>query len=399
MSQLGKTFTERYCNFFKFFADSQRSIKEITSFIKINSLPKMSSSYNKIHLNMIDTKNLNILFHIIRKSKSDNECLEKLKLLIEQYNINYNIFDINRRTLPFYTCVKGYLNSTKYLIEKMDYDITIKDNKDETLFFSAIRSYNIELVKYLDKKYIGWLFEPNKEYNSCIFNIFKKSMKDEGENKIKNLFKFIIEKGFNIEQKNSNNVSFRDLCTSYKVDNYLDDVLKEKNKINSNGNSTNNIVKDNKNKKVNGVVNHINGKIDIKKSSNTNMNKDNNQIKKKETKDTIKDEEKKINSSDSSTSLNHVTKNTSQSNVIKTNGITKNSEKKEIMSTNKKEKKKCCLFVTRNNELINNKIYEKLASHEVLKERYLNKINNSLEIPSFEKGRINIIRRSLSKED
>ena len=399
MSQLGKTFTERYCNFFKFFADSQRSIKEITSFITINSLPKMSSSYNKIHLNMIDTKNLNILFHIIRKSKSDNECLEKLKLLIEQYNINYNIFDINRRTLPFYTCVKGYLNSTKYLIEKMDYDITIKDNKEETLFFSAIRSYNIELVKYLDKKYIGWLFEPNKEYNSCIFNIFKKSMKDEGENKIKNLFKFIIEKGFNIEQKNSNNVSFRDLCTSYKVDNYLDDVLKEKNKIIGNGNSISNIIKDNKNKKVNGVVNHVNGKIDIRKSSNTNINKDNNQTKRKDTKDTIKNEEKKINSSDSSTSLNHVTKITSQSSVIKTNGIDKNSEKKEIMSTNKKEKKKCCLFVTRSNELINNKIYEKLASNEVLKEKYLNKINNSLEIPSFEKGRINIIRKSLSKED
>ena len=124
MSKLGETFPEKYSNFFKFFRDSNKSIKEITTFIESHSIPNYSSEYNKIHLNMIDPKNLNILFHVIRNCKSDDDCLQKLRFLIEKYNINYNIFDINRRTLPFYTCVKGFLNSTKYLVEKMDYDIS-----------------------------------------------------------------------------------------------------------------------------------------------------------------------------------------------------------------------------------------------------------------------------------
>ena len=51
-----------------------------------------------------------------------------------------------------------------------------------------------------DNKYENWIFVPNSDYYCCIFNIFKKSMKDEGENKIKNLIKYIIERGFNIDE-------------------------------------------------------------------------------------------------------------------------------------------------------------------------------------------------------
>ena len=388
-SQLGVTFQERYSNFFKFFNGSNKSIPEIKSFISQNSLKNYSSSYNQIHLNMIDPQNLNILFHIVRKSKSDKECLEKLMLLIEQYNLNYNLLDINRRTLPFYTCVKGYLNSTKYLLEKMNYNIALKDNKGETLFFSAIRSYNIELVKFLDNKYKRWLYMPNNEYSSCIFNIFKKSMKNEGENKIKNLMKFIIEKGFDIEQKNCDNVSFKDLCVSYKVNNYLEDVLKEKNK--SKGN--NNELKENKNIIKNEEINNRKISKENSNSSDSTSNITNiNQIKKKENKDSlIKKDENKINSINSNISSNHIQSSISKP-KIKTNGNSKNSIRKE--------KKKCCLFVhTKKNSLILNKIYQQLSSHEVLKEKYFYKIDDNLKIPSFEKGKINLIKKNLAQEE
>ena len=338
---------------------------------------------------MIDPQNLNILFHIVRKSKSDKECLEKLMLLIEQYNLNYNLLDINRRTLPFYTCVKGYLNSTKYLLEKMNYNIALKDNKGETLFFSAIRSYNIELVKFLDNKYKRWLYMPNNEYSSCIFNIFKKSMKNEGENKIKNLMKFIIEKGFDIEQKNCDNVSFKDLCVSYKVYNYLEDVLKEKNK--SKGN--NNALKENKNIIKNEEINNRKISKENSNSSDSTSNITNiNQFKKKENKDSlIKKEENKINSINSNISSNHIQSSISKP-KIKTNGNLKNSIRKE--------KKKCCLFVhTKKNSLILNKIYQQLSSHEVLKEKYFYKIDDNLKIPSFEKGKINLIKKNLAQEE
>ena len=228
---LGNTFQERYLNFFNFFSNSSRTIEEIDSFIHKNNIPNFSQM-KRIHLNMIDMQNLNILFHIIRKSNSDNDCLEKLKLLIEKYHVKYNLFDSkHHRTLPFYTCVKGYLESTKYLIEKMNYDINFLDFKEETLFFSAFRSYNIELVKYLDEKYKNWIFYPNGEYNSCIYYIFKDSIKKEGEKNIKDLLRFIINKGFNIDEKNKNNFSFRDLCSTYGIINYLEDVLKERQNI------------------------------------------------------------------------------------------------------------------------------------------------------------------------
>ena len=126
---LGKTFEEKYLNFFKFFSDSSRTLEEIDTFIQNYKIP-VFSSINRINLNMIDTQNLNILFHIIRKSRSDEDCLSKLKLLIEKYHVEYKLFDgIQHRTLPYYTCVRGYLKSTKYLIEKMDYKIEFCDSK------------------------------------------------------------------------------------------------------------------------------------------------------------------------------------------------------------------------------------------------------------------------------
>lgn len=245
---LGNTLEEQYENYFKFFGESNRSIEEIEKFIQENKIPSFSYP-TQINLNIIDTKNLNALFHIVRKSVSDSDCLGKLKLLIEKYNVNYNFFDAKyHRSLPFYTCVKGYFESTKYIIDKMDFHIDFRDSKEETIFFSAMRSYNIDLVKYLDERYKNWIFFPNGEYNSCIYYIFKDSIKKEGKEKIKNLLKFIINKGFDIDEKNNNKISFRELCTSYGIINHLEDVLNELKKpkkqilLNENDNNVNNII-------------------------------------------------------------------------------------------------------------------------------------------------------------
>jgi len=382
MSQLGSSFAESYSNFFKFFGDSNKSIPEINSFINLNSLKNYSLPY-KINLNMIDPKNLNILFHIIRKSKSDEECLEKLKLLIEKYNIDYNVFDINQRTLPFYTCVRGYLNSTKYLLDKMDFNIDKKDIKGETLFFSAIRSYNIELVKYLDNKYEGWIFAPNVEFDSCIFNIFKKSLKDEGEKKIKNVMKFIVERGFNIDEKNNKKVSFKDLCINYHVDKYLDEVLKEK-KI-----GKFKVVKENGDINENKNIN-----MDNKKTSNKEANKNN----------INKEEDKKIKQINSNSSSKPLMNNSFNSLLIpKSDKSYKNNINKENNNhiSKKREKRICCVFVYKKDisQFINNKIYEKLKTHEFFKKKYHDKMEDDIQIPSFEKGAINVIKKRIENNE
>jgi len=302
---------------------------------------------------------------------------------IEKYNIDYNVFDINQRTLPFYTCVRGYLNSTKYLLDKMDFNIDKKDIKGETLFFSAIRSYNIELVKYLDNKYEGWIFAPNVEFDSCIFNIFKKSLKDEGEKKIKNVMKFIVERGFNIDEKNNKKVSFKDLCINYHVDKYLDEVLKEK-KI-----GKFKVVKENGEINENKSIN-----MDNKKTSNKEANKNN----------INKEEDKKIKQINSNSSSKPLMNNSFNSLLIpKSDKSYKNNINKENNNhiSKKREKRICCVFVYKKDisQFINNKIYEKLKTHEFFKKKYHDKMEDDIQIPSFEKGAINVIKKRIENNE
>ena len=222
----GKTFEEKYQSFFKYF-NQPRTISEIIEFIDKNKIPS-DAPFRKIHLNMIDTKNLNILFYIVTTSSSDNDCLQKLRLLIEKYDVNYNIFDFNyHRKIPFYTCIKGYLESTKYLIDKMNFTIDYVDEREQSLFFSAIRSYNLELVEYLDKKFPRWIYFPDNKNYTCIFNIFKKNMNEEDNKKFKNVLKYILKKGFDIDEKSLDNISFRQKCEYFQKQDMLQEVIKE----------------------------------------------------------------------------------------------------------------------------------------------------------------------------
>ena len=291
MSLLGNTFEEQYTNFFKFFS-AKHTKSEIENFIKKNKIPSYSNSIlERIHLNMIDNQNLNILFHIIIKSDSDSDCLEKLKYLIEEHDLNYNVFDfIHHRTLPFYTCVRGFLESTKYLINKMNFNIDFKERNDKTLFFPAIKSYNIKLIEYLDHKYPGAIFSIDDKKNTCIFEIFKKDMKKKEEiENLKNILRFILNRGFKIDAKNKEGISFREKCGYSNIDNILNEIikefggeLKEKNKENENDNKMNNdkkeIIKEKEEVKNNmknpEKINNSNNKI----INNTNIN-DNNMIK------------------------------------------------------------------------------------------------------------------------
>ena len=229
MSSLGNTFEKKYTNFFKFF-NTKHTISEIIDFIEKNKILSHSKpSFDSIHLNMIDTQNLNILFHIVIRSDSDKECLQILKYLIEKYDINYNGFDyIHHRKLPFYTCVKGFLESTKYLIEKMNFDINYKESDGRNIFFSAIKSYNIKLLEYLDNKFPHNIFDIDQKKNTCIFNIFKKDIKNKDNiEKLKNILRYILKRGFKIDEKNSEDITFREKCAYHQIEHILNDVIKE----------------------------------------------------------------------------------------------------------------------------------------------------------------------------
>ena len=253
-------FQTEYINFFEFFV-KPHSKEEIDEYIKNNHIASYSSSCFTINLNMIDKNNLNVLFHIVIRSESDVDCLSKLKLLIEKYNVNYNGFDSEKyRRLPYFTCVKGYLESTKYLLNKMNYNIQMVDKNEETIFFSAMRSYNIELVKYLDNRYPKWIFYPDTNYNSCIFSIFKPAFSKLDDEKIKNILRFIFNRGFDINEVNNKGVSFKDNLLYYKKGYILDEVLKEifGGRVENLSKNINDINIDKKDNKNNANINEIN---------------------------------------------------------------------------------------------------------------------------------------------
>ena len=354
MSSLINSFEIKYTNFFNFFS-TKHTISEITNFIESNKILSHSTSFDSIYLNMIDKQNLNILFHIVITSDSDKDCLEKLKYLIEKYDINYNGFDyIHHRKLPFYTCVKGFLDSTKYLIEKMNFDINFKETDGKNLFFSAIKSYNIKLLEYLDNKFPLSIFDIDQKRNTCIFNIFKKDMTNKANiEKVKNILRYILKRGFKIDEKNSEGISFREKCGYFQIDNILNDVMKEfeeekkENEGNNNFSVKNLILNGKKEKeKINGENNGKNSENKIIKGSEFKMPNKTNKIKSKLISKESKSDKNINEGNDFDIEMDdefiaNETKKEMINNILRINEAKKINIKKQ---QDKKTKKKCVHF-------------------------------------------------------
>ena len=360
MSSLINSFEIKYTNFFNFFS-TKHTISEITNFIESNKILSHSTSFDSIYLNMIDKQNLNILFHIVITSDSDKDCLEKLKYLIEKYDINYNGFDyIHHRKLPFYTCVKGFLDSTKYLIEKMNFDINFKETDGKNLFFSAIKSYNIKLLEYLDNKFPLSIFDIDQKRNTCIFNIFKKDMTNKANiEKVKNILRYILKRGFKIEEKNSEGISFREKCGYFQIDNILNDVMKEfeeekKENEGNNNFSVKNLILNGKNgkkenEKINGENNGKNCENKIIKGNEFKMPNKTNKIKSKLISKESKSDKNINEGNDFDIEMDdefiaNETKKEMINNILRINEAKKINIKKQ---QDKKTKKKVCAFLSK----------------------------------------------------
>jgi hypothetical protein len=110
----------------------------------------------------------------------------------------------------------------------MNFDINYKESDGRNIFFSAIKSYNIKLLEYLDNKFPHNIFDIDQKKNTCIFNIFKKDIKNKDNiEKLKNILRYILKRGFKIDEKNSEGITFREKCAYYQIEHILNDVIKE----------------------------------------------------------------------------------------------------------------------------------------------------------------------------
>ena len=377
MSSLINSFEIKYTNFFNFFS-TKHSISEITNFIESNKILSHSTSFDSIYLNMIDKQNLNILFHIVITSDSDKDCLEKLKYLIEKYDINYNGFDyIHHRKLPFYTCVKGFLESTKYLLEKMNFDINYKESDGKNLFFSAIKSYNIKLLEYLDNKFPHYIFDIDQKNNTCIFNIFKKDIKNKDNiEKLKNILRYILKRGFKIDEKNSEGITFREKCTYYQIDNILNEVIKEFDDEKENEG-------DNK-LQIKNLI--LNGKKEIKEENKINMenkeknenkiNKGNNEFKQPNKPNKIKSklinkDKNELNDFDIEMDDEFIANETKKETTNNISNINEQRKIKQNKIQNNGTKKRLCAFMS------------KKRHNLIIKEENLNSLKNDINFKKY----------------
>jgi hypothetical protein len=233
-------------------------------------------------------------------------------------------------------------------------------------------------------------------------------MKKEGENNIKNVLRFIISKGFDIEQKNNNEVSFRELCCKYDINNYLDEVLLEFQEQNQENDTK--IISDINAIKTNKAIEYINIQLNKESSDEPDICRFTDEMDKMKIDNKImknNDENKMLIDSDNLMNNNNnegekITKiNNNKNDFISeannddyyftfseissinanNNDNNDNTEKKDnsIFNDNndndiKNRIGKCCLFVDSSEKIVVNNIFEKIKKNRKLKNAYLNKI-------------------------
>lgn len=350
-------FRFKYFSYFAYFK-RQLTIEQIKNYLESNKI-LIKNIKNHVNINSVDINNLNILFITTLHSNNDLDCLLKMKFLIENYQINFFGFDDHQRRLPVYTCMKGFLESTKYILEKMNFDIKLVDEKKRNLFFYALRSFNLNLVNYLDEKYPYAIYELDEDYNGSHYFIFNKEIKKREKNEIKNMFKYILNRNFSLSLKNNENKNFVNLCKENGIEKELIEVIYE-NYPNAKIENIKNIIYEDDNKDINEMfeIENYATNNNPKKIMNIKINNDKINQKEKISKSVIDLSKKNGNTK--------IVKKTNENNSFKNknefkikfeediSSIEKHidslniNDKIEILNESKKDKIVTCTFFTKN---------------------------------------------------
>ena len=216
-----------------------------------------------------DNTNQTVLFHLLIKSKNDDETLKILKFLIEKVKCDPLLIDKNQQNILFYSVAAGFYNCTYYLLSKFKFNSTDLDINLQNPLFYAVKynraligkllilsgfNINIEdkngknLLDYIENDKQKDILKILKKYSINDENKkFEKRLIREGKFNLLNIWKNnnIIEDNYNVEtnkvycilikKKNNKNIE-----NGIKYNNYgnLEYILKnnflEKNGINAN---------------------------------------------------------------------------------------------------------------------------------------------------------------------
>ena len=149
--------------------------EEYFNLVKKGNLEDIKNSFQKKEIKDPKEKNennQNVLFEMLRELVDDKKCLDILKYLIQEQNINPSEMDVNQQNILFYTCAEGLLECTKYLLEN-NFGIFINsiDIKGNTPLFYAVRNNNFDIVKYLVEEKNCDVNIINKENRNCLYEM------------------------------------------------------------------------------------------------------------------------------------------------------------------------------------------------------------------------------------
>ena len=227
------------------------SKEDYFNLVKSGDLEEIKNSFNKKEIRdpkETNEHNQNVLFEMLIELIDDKKCLEILKYLIQEQNINPSEMDNNQQNILFYTCAEGLLECTKYLLEN-NFGISINsiDIIGNTPLFYAVRNNNFEIVKYLVEEKNCNINIINKENKNCLYE-----MNEDNEQMIS----FLLNKGaksdiflkklmrqtgqfkvYNILNGNNNNDFYDFYCVFDENNKQINTkILKEKYFLNNNQN-------------------------------------------------------------------------------------------------------------------------------------------------------------------
>ena len=246
---------------------------EYFDLIEKGDLTLIEQSFNNNEINdpniTEDNTNQTVLFHLLIKSKNDDETLKILKFLIEKVKCDPLLIDKNQQNILFYSVAAGFYNCTYYLLNKFKFNSTDLDINLQNPLFYAVKynraligkllilsgfNINIEdkngknLLDYIENDKQKDILKILKKYSINDENKkFEKRLIREGKFNLLNIWKNnnIIEDNYNVEtnkvycilikKKNNKNIE-----NGIKYNNYgnLEYILKnnflEKNGINAN---------------------------------------------------------------------------------------------------------------------------------------------------------------------
>ena len=227
------------------------SKEEYFNLVKSGDLEEIKNSFNKKEIRdpkETNEHNQNVLFEMLIELIDDKKCLEILKYLIQEQNINPSEMDNNQQNILFYTCAEGLLECTKYLLENnFGISINATDINGNTPLFYAVRNNNFEIVKYLVEEKNCNINIINKENKNCLYE-----MNEDNEQMISFLLnkgaksdiflkKLMIQTGqfkvYNILNGNNNNDFYDFYCVFDENNKQINTkILKEKYFLNNNQN-------------------------------------------------------------------------------------------------------------------------------------------------------------------